>query len=92
MSIPRESAEGLLPAKACMEPSATPSLMLKVAVGRLFPLLPRLVDTVAMPVGFSSHDSEDVLLMLNFSFIACAPYAVCAPCAFLSVGLSQQEH
>ena len=68
------------------------SLMLKVAVGRLFPLLPRLVDTVAMPVGFSSRDSEDVLLMLNFSFIACAPHAVCAPCASLSVGLSRQEH
>ena len=45
-----------------------------------------------MPVGFSSRDSEDVLLMLNFSFIACAPHAVCAPCASLSVGLSRQEH
>ena len=52
-----------------MELSPTPSLMLKVAVGRLFPLLPRLVDTVAMPVGFSSCDPEDVLLMLDFSFI-----------------------
>lgn len=75
-----------------MELSPTPSLMLKVAVGRLFPLLPRLVDTVAMPVGFSSRDPEDILLMLDFSFIACASRAVCAPCASLSVGFSRQEH
>lgn len=77
--------------------------MLKVAAGRLFPLLLRLVDTVAMPLGFSSCDSEDVLLMLNFSFIVCGPLCcVCSvylvvsdsgtPCASLSVGCSRQEH